>query len=499
MKRIKPVDILMFAGLALITLVVCMCSPLNPLSGKAPGGDSCTFMTIAQGLLHGKLPYVDYFDNKGPLLFLIDGLGLLSGGFTGVWFVEFVMMFVSVLFAWKTARVFAGMLPSLLSTGFAFLILTRFFEGGNLTEEYALPFMFIALYLFTGFYFKEQDGNGENCCRFVVIGACMGATLMLRPNMFSLWGGFLSALFVVEALQKQIRLFWKQLLYFTAGIATALVPVVVFLLITSSLDDCVEQYILYNFVYIEAGESVPGLSVASLALSVIHAVNNAIFPLIVAVIWLLRNDNKRREYGYFAGYMLSLLVSFLLLSMSRRGFAHYNIVLVPFYVPAFAYSSDKFFGLFASLKGRVVRLLVPTFLVFLFFNSRITETIRGIYALTKSETKKECAEFGREINKHTGENSTISVLGYNCWVYLYTQCRPVSKYISSPSEISKTIQNEFLADIFKGQPDIIVVPLTDSVCDEKFRHEPYSQVFSLIEESYEELFKANGCVVFKHR
>jgi hypothetical protein len=475
-----------------------MSSPLNPLSGKAPGGDSSTFMTVAGGLLHGKIPYVDFFENKGPLIFIIDWFGLLIGGFTGVWLTEFVLMFISVLFAFKTARLFAGRAPSFVSTGLAFLILTRFFEGGNLTEEYALPFIFIALYKFTAYYFNA--GKDAHSNKFITIGACLGATLMLRPNMFSLWNGFLFVLFVGEVWRKEYRTLFKEIMYLAAGVAVALAPVFAYLVITSSLDECIEQYILYNFLYTAAGEGVPCLNVPSLALSMLHAVNNAVFPLIISVIWLLIEDRRKPRYGYFAGYALSLLISFLLLSLSRRGFAHYNMVLVPFYVPAFAYGADKFFGMFRFFKHRATQLLIPTLLVLLFFNRQVSGTMRGIYALTKSETKKECATFGQEIDRHTCKNSTISVLGYSCWVYLYTQCQPASKYIYQyPVEISESRRDEFISDISNRHPDIIVVPLTNGVCDGKYWHKAYSQVFSFIEESYEELFTANGYVVFKHQ
>ena len=45
-----------------------------------PGGDSI-FMYVAQGILEGEVPYLDRWDHKGPLLYLINAVGLLCGAF----------------------------------------------------------------------------------------------------------------------------------------------------------------------------------------------------------------------------------------------------------------------------------------------------------------------------------------------------------------------------------------------------------------------------------
>jgi hypothetical protein len=145
--------LLIVFGLFFIALFVCMISPLNPFSGDSPETDSSIFLTGARLFLQSKIPYVDFYDHKPPLIFLIDALGLFIGGFVGVWLLELISMSVSVFFAYRIARFFAGKLASLLGTIFSFVILTFFFAESNMTEEYVLPFIFcLFLHLYKVFF-----------------------------------------------------------------------------------------------------------------------------------------------------------------------------------------------------------------------------------------------------------------------------------------------------------------------------------------------------------
>ena len=50
---------------------------LYPGNHLHPTGDSAAFVFIGKQMLKGKVPYLDYFDHKGPLLYLIEYAGLM--------------------------------------------------------------------------------------------------------------------------------------------------------------------------------------------------------------------------------------------------------------------------------------------------------------------------------------------------------------------------------------------------------------------------------------
>jgi len=89
-----------------IAFAVVFASTYNPLNFRRMHVDSSVYITVAQGITRGFLPYRDFVDNKGPLAYFLSVPGLLLGGFTGVWITELILLFVTTLFAWKTALFF---------------------------------------------------------------------------------------------------------------------------------------------------------------------------------------------------------------------------------------------------------------------------------------------------------------------------------------------------------------------------------------------------------
>ena len=63
-----------FASTVFILLFSYSTSPLYPYYY---GTDSAQFLTIGKAWALGKIPYIDVFDHKGPLIFFIDMLGFL--------------------------------------------------------------------------------------------------------------------------------------------------------------------------------------------------------------------------------------------------------------------------------------------------------------------------------------------------------------------------------------------------------------------------------------
>ncbi len=70
--------------------------------------DSAWFFTCGKAWMEGMVPYVDFADSKGPLLWLIYGLGYLLSpvSYHGVFWLSVVAYMVALHFVWLTARLF---------------------------------------------------------------------------------------------------------------------------------------------------------------------------------------------------------------------------------------------------------------------------------------------------------------------------------------------------------------------------------------------------------
>jgi len=77
--------ILIVSAVVTIT-VVSTCSPLFPFN---PWDDANCFFTLGRGIIHGKVPYRDLYEQKGPLLYFLYALAALISekSFTGAWII----------------------------------------------------------------------------------------------------------------------------------------------------------------------------------------------------------------------------------------------------------------------------------------------------------------------------------------------------------------------------------------------------------------------------
>ena len=90
MKRKTSADIITFLYAVITAAVVLLiCSKSSPLYPLNDWVDANTFLTIGRGSLHGKVPYRDLYEQKGPVLYFIHTLAawISEDSFLGVWLI----------------------------------------------------------------------------------------------------------------------------------------------------------------------------------------------------------------------------------------------------------------------------------------------------------------------------------------------------------------------------------------------------------------------------
>lgn len=133
----------------LITFVFSLqCSP-NLWYNDEAGTDSSVFRTVAMMMDRGYVPYRDTFDHKGPLIYILNWLGMQISYYRGIWLIEFAALFGTFLYMYKIIRIFCSRKLSVVLLIVCMALLFSYFDGGNLTEEYAMPFISMALFYYT--------------------------------------------------------------------------------------------------------------------------------------------------------------------------------------------------------------------------------------------------------------------------------------------------------------------------------------------------------------
>jgi hypothetical protein len=477
------------AALFIIAFAVAFSSTYNPANFRRMHVDSSVYMTIAQGITRGQLPYRDFVDNKGPLAYFLSVPGLLLGGFTGVWITELVLLCVSVFFAYKTALFFGNRKIALAGTACAFAAFLSFFTVCAGTEEYSLPFLMAALYVFTRYFFSERQN--ADLLELAALGAAFACAVLIRLNMFPLWAGFCAVIFVEAALKRRFALLGKSVAGFCAGVIAVGVPVFLYLNANGILGAFVDQVI--------RGGVAKGFSGSDLKETVknFYILLNRGYSF-VPLFWggfALITKHRQARWTFYAAYTFSYILALLFLSFSS-GDSHYNAVLIPFFVPACTSITAGLYAVLSSLPAAKRRAAFVLCLC-LVFSESLMKYLDDLAEMFHNDSGAQLIRAGAMIDENTRPGDTIISLGINGYIYPFTKRAATSKYIYQGSGIDLLpgAREAFLSDIAANKPAVIAIFSAD---DGRYDYLPdwYAPVYAMIASDYRLLSDENGYYLF---
>lgn len=448
-EKLWPCFIILL-GLLAATFVFMAQSPLNILllNGNS-GTDSSVFRTIAMQMQRGLMPYRDSFDHKGPLLYIYNYLGILIRQHRGIWIIEFLSAFVTFGFMFKTARLKCDRQQAFLVLMICIAPLYGYFEGGNLTEEYALPFIAVSLYIFGDYFINGRISK----IRLGVCGLGFGAVCLLRVNMIAVWIVFCCAVLLQSTLSKRLKEVSGFLVWFLVGVGAIMIPICCWLILNHAFADFIKDYFVFNAMYTQ---DAAGATVLNKYSSFSKFVNN-IYVLTAILVTGYSCRNKKLFHMAYLGYEIAGL---LLICMSGQSFAHYGMVLVPMLVYPFS--------LLLSRETMKERRWLLAFVFYLAVAQVIPAWMGGInqtaeYWLTENKTRERTDTIGQictYIKENTGKSDRIIVWGNWNIIYVQSERLPASKYsYQAPvGSVDKTILTDFFEELNQTMPEMVVVP-----------------------------------------
>ena len=463
-KLCNKQNILIGVILLLITFFICMLSPLDIFSfNGGTATDSSVFKYIGSVMSDGQIPYVDTFDHKGLLIYFINYFGFLISPHRGVWLFEFLFMFLSVVFTYKIATKFVNKKYAILAVLITMAPIYSYFEGGNLTEEYALPFQIISLYIFLDFFLNSykymSDKNAlQYKCNFklfnfkvFVCGLCFAGVLFLRPNMISVWAVFAIMVLIYSILNKKYIEIFKFFLSFVLGILVIFIPMFSYLLMNDALEGFIGEYILFNMNYSAYND-------VSDVINSFQFFFNSVFVWMSIIIIIIKiyYQFKRKESTFFnVGYLIYMLITLFVVSMSGYQFLHYGMTLIPMFI----YPFSLVLNYISNLENHDLKLIAFVFLIMTFvisnWSNMILESFSEMINKYSDSYNNVMIDY---IKKHTEQEELITVVGNNDIIYNFSERESASKYSYQLPLIfmSDEIYDDYFNDITVNKPKMIV-------------------------------------------
>lgn len=315
--RIKIILALLL--LALLTAVVL--EQAIPLYAE-PDRDNGIYLYLGKQIVEGKLPYVDAWEQKPPLIFYVNatGLALANGSRWGVFALEFIAIFTAgCLFFWL-ANTLWDFETAALASVIWLLGLESILQGGNFTEEYSLPFNILSLALF---WLAEQK---KKPVYYFGIGLCFALTFFLRPNNAGTQIAIGLSLIAAWALYGKTASPVRKLAWMAAG---ALLPTLIIAAYFSSLGilrEMIEVGFLYNFSYGSQFDLTGSLTAGAARLAPLWWL-----AVIGYLAWAsrLRGMDRSQLSAWEIAPLVMLPLEIFLSGLSGRNYAHYFICWLP--------------------------------------------------------------------------------------------------------------------------------------------------------------------------
>ena len=430
-------------------------SPLHPWKCWDVTTDSAVFKLVSFLMRKGYIPYRDTFDHKGPLLYIINFIGDNISTYKGVWIVEFFSLAITFFFVYKTARIITTIEYSIISTLVASSLLFLYFDGGNYSEEYAMPFIAISLYYFTKYFLL----NTISRLGLILCGFSFGCVLMLRVNMISLWIVMCIAVLTNCIIKNEFQQLFIFLAWFSFGMGLILLPIFLWLYINNALIPFWNDYVLFNFMY--SSKMSSGSTLNARTQSFFTFYETPILILVsVSMFYLLKA--KKSIYNY--AYILYILITLLFICISGQSYMHYGMILIPSIVYPIAGISSYLSEII--LDERIYKPLMTLVCIYLLSTFVIPAWIgcfKSVPSYYISRHDDGRSEIGKKISSlicsYVDENEPISVYGNWDYMYVLSNRIPASKYsYQYPiGTVNPAILDEYFDQISESLPTIIVI------------------------------------------
>ena len=234
------------------TVTITFVSTSSPLYPFNPWDDANCFFTLGRGIIHGRVPYRDLYEQKGPLLYFLYAFAAVISekSFTGAWIIECVAASVYSVYSWKIIKLLTGASGHLITvvpllTGIIYT--SKLFNFGGNAEELCFPLITIALYF--GLKAVIEGDCIPSGKEALFTGIITGALFWIKYTFTGFTLGFIVFILIVAVRNKAFKKLWSLVWRFLLGFAAVSAPILLYFLVNRALGALWEAY-FYNNIFL---------------------------------------------------------------------------------------------------------------------------------------------------------------------------------------------------------------------------------------------------------
>ncbi len=429
--------------------------------------DSAWFFTCGKAWMEGMTPYIDFADSKGPLLWLIYGIGYLLSptSYTGVFWLSVLAYTVTFGTVWLTARLFVGRREALLVlVMMPALMLYRGIHEEVRAEDFCMPWICIGLYCICRSLLSKQGTSVRKYAFWLGVG--MAWCLLVKWNLFVLMGGMALVVLGVSFGRKRV----DGLFFGLLGIATLTLPFMVYFLWKGNFMAMVQEYFINTFLITGRGDD-PGES-RTVFYTFLTNRMSACYNMILAGAFVGMFLFCRR---FCMAYWLMLgFVPFFLFLEFEPCISHYFTIVMPFYL-FFLLSIVSYFS---QWIGRCPRIVFAAVVACVLMVGTAYNTRWSRFVFFPSEDQERWDEVQSVLRRKPYSRILVGKdYGYG----LLTRALPACKYWSLQLNASNDMKENRRQAMRARKPDFILLVSKGNGVQQAQYDDP--QFFDVLRES----------------
>lgn len=433
-NRIILLPVYLFVAILFVTTFSYSTSPIYHEYGDSY--DSLIFQIIGKYWCEGKKPYADLWDMKGPFIFFVNSLGYwLTGNKIGVYIIQILNLSITLLFTHKILSLCFTTKTTILFTLLSLAGLSYIYEGGNLTEEYLLPFMTASFYLVMKWLQGVRDNHHEivrhNAWYAFVYGVVIAISFLTRlTNALPICAAIVVIAYIL-LIKKEYRNISLNMIAIIFGFCVVTAPFILYFYYHGLLIEMLQATFIYPLEY--AANSSNNINNTGLHYFLLSYLNSIV--LFALALFCFFRRQRKNDYAVWM-WLLVAGIPFIWFCQGN-GFGHYGMIVYPLFAIIMIEFRNMYF--------RIVPLLFILLLLIGFGSKLRFATIMMSWKNEKLVVYKTLLEKKKNINYN-------SFVAYNCdpIIYLSLDIFPANRFFAMQdfgneriSEQQQLIKNSF--------------------------------------------------------